>query len=199
MDSDILKFFNKLFYKSDFVYIVIFGFFTNMVEIKKAGQADISLINKLGNIAFTDTYAEILTPDQIAYMLDWMYSEKSLNEQLEQNHVYYIGYLDGVPFGYLSVQRENQTTFHLQKIYLLKEFQKKGLGELLFQKAISHVEEMCPQPCRMILNVNRNNSAKGFYEKMGMQKIDEGNFPIGNGYYMNDYIMGIGINGGFAK
>ena len=170
-----------------------------MVEIKKANQTDIALINKLANIAFPDTYATILTAEQIAYMLDWMYSPVSLQTQMEQGHNYYIGYSDGVPFGYLSVQREDTTTFHLQKIYLLKEFQKKGLGELLFKKAISHIHSVCSNPCRMILNVNRNNTAKTFYERMGMQKIDEGDFPIGNGYYMNDYIMGIGINGGSAK
>jgi hypothetical protein len=28
---------------------------------------------------------------------------------------------------------------------------------------------------------------------MGMTKVDEGDFPIGNGYYMNDYIMGMEI------
>lgn len=40
------------------------------------------------------------------------------------------------------------------------------------------------------LNVNRNNKALHFYEHMGMKKLREGDFPIGNGYYMNDYIMG---------
>ena len=147
-----------------------FTIFTEMIEIKKASRADISLINKLGNIAFTDTYTPILTQEQIVYMLDWMYSQESLAKQFEDGHVYYIGYSDGEPFGYLSVQRENDSTFHLQKIYLLKEFQKKGLGELLFKQAISHVEEMCSSPCRIILNVNRNNSAKGFYEKIGFKE-----------------------------
>ena len=32
-----------------------------------------------------------------------------------------------------------------------------------------------------------------YYEKMGMRKLREGDFPIGNGYYMNDYIMGLNI------
>ncbi len=45
----------------------------------------------------------------------------------------------------------------------------------------------------MELNVNRNNPALGFYEHMGMKKVREGDFPIGNGYYMNDYIMGLDI------
>lgn len=41
------------------------------------------------------------------------------------------------------------------------------------------------------LNVNRNNKALHFYEHKGMKKLREGDFPIGNGYYMNDYIMGL--------
>ena len=41
------------------------------------------------------------------------------------------------------------------------------------------------------LHVNRNNPALGFYKHMGMEKVREGDFPIGNGFYMNDYIMGI--------
>ena len=43
------------------------------------------------------------------------------------------------------------------------------------------------------LNVNRSNRAVRFYEKMGMRKLREGDFPIGDGYYMNDYIMGLEI------
>lgn len=49
------------------------------------------------------------------------------------------------------------------------------------------------EPCLMELNVNRNNKALQFYEYMGMRKLREGDFPIGNGYYMNDYIMGLDI------
>ena len=45
----------------------------------------------------------------------------------------------------------------------------------------------------MELNVNRNNKALQFYAHMGRRKLREGDFPIGNGYYMNDYIMGLEI------
>lgn len=45
----------------------------------------------------------------------------------------------------------------------------------------------------MELNVNRSNRARGFYERMGMKKLREGDFPIGEGYFMNDYIMGIDL------
>ena len=57
-------------------------------------------------------------------------------------------------------------------------------------KAVKYIKEIHPEPCMLELNVNRNNKALHFYEHMGMKKLREGDFPIGNGYYMNDYIMG---------
>ena len=65
--------------------------------------------------------------------------------------------------------------------------------KLLFEQAIKAIKELHPAPCQMRLNVNRQNKALTFYEKMGMTKVDEGDFPIGNGFYMNDYIMGLDI------
>jgi ribosomal protein S18 acetylase RimI-like enzyme len=41
----------------------------------------------------------------------------------------------------------------------------------------------------LTLNVNRDNSALYFYEKMGFLKIGEENIPIGNGYLMEDFIL----------
>ena len=100
---------------------------------------------------------------------------------------------DGEPCGYLSVQQEAEELFHLQKIYVLPRFQGLGVGEFLFRHAVEYVRSVHPAPCRMELNVNRSNRAVRFYEKMGMRKLREGDFPIGDGYYMNDYIMGLEI------
>ena len=88
---------------------------------------------------------------------------------------------------------EGEDLFHLQKIYVLPSFQGKHLGKLLFEQAVKAIKEIHPTPCEMHLNVNRNNKALRFYEYMGMKKVDEGDFAIGNGYYMNDYIMGLTI------
>ena len=81
--------------------------------------------------------------------------------------------------------------FHLKKIYVLHSFKKSNAGNYLFHEAIKYIKKVHPAPCRMELNVNRNNKAVGFYERMGMKIAREGDFHIGNGYYMNDYIMAI--------
>ena len=83
--------------------------------------------------------------------------------------------------------------FHLEKIYVLPYFQKAHCGSFLFRQAIRYIKKAHPAPCRMELNVNRHNKALHFYEHMGMKKVREGDFPIGNGFYMNDYIMGMDI------
>ena len=165
-----------------------------MFKIRKATLEDIEMINHLAWIVFPHTYKEILSPEQMEYMMDWMYSPENLHKQMtEDGHIYYLAFEGDEPAGYLSIQPEGEHTYHLQKIYVLPSFQGKKLGKLLFEQAIKAIKELHPEPCQMRLNVNRQNKALTFYEKMGMKKVDEGDFHIGNGYYMNDYIMGLDI------
>ena len=151
-----------------------------MFTIRKATTEDIPLIHKMAQEVFPATYADILSPDQLDYMMEWMYSITNLHKQMEEE-------------GHISIQPEGEDLFHLQKIYVLPSFQGKHLGKLLFEQAVKAIKEIHPTPCEMHLNVNRNNKALRFYEYMGMKKVDEGDFAIGNGYYMNDYIMGLTI------
>lgn len=163
-----------------------------MFSIRKATTNDIPLIHEMAWVVFPHTYKEILTPEQIDYMMEWMYSEDSLHKQMEKDgHIYYLAFKEDEPAGYLSIQPEGEHVFHLQKIYVLPSFQGMRLGKQLFGQAIKAIKELHPAPCQMRLNVNRQNKALAFYERMGMVKVDEGDFPIGNGYYMNDFIMGM--------
>lgn len=162
------------------------------VQIRRATTADIELIRSVADVAFRATYAEILSAEQMEYMMDMMYSGESLRRQIEiEHHAFYLALLDGRTVGYVSVERQAERLFHLQKIYLLPECQGRHIGERLFECACRHVKSLCTEPCTMELNVNRHNRALGFYERMGMRKVRQGDFAIGNGYYMNDYIMAI--------
>ncbi|MCC8062982.1 MAG: GNAT family N-acetyltransferase [Rikenellaceae bacterium] len=165
-----------------------------MITIRKASVEECRAIQAVADAAFPATYAEILSPGQLDYMMEWMYSGAALRRQmLEEGHTYYIAWDGAAPVGYVSVQRQGEALFHLQKIYVLPGRQGQRIGRLLFERAVRAVKELCPAPCRLELNVNRSNPARGFYEKMGMRIVREGDFPIGGGYYMNDYIMGLDI------
>lgn len=132
----------------------------------------------------------MLTSEQIEYMMHWMYDVENLCRQMEESgHVYFIAYVDEQPAGYVSVRPEEEGLYHLEKIYVLPEFQRAHCGSRLFRQAVSYVKERCPGRCAIELNVNRNNPAMEFYRRMGMHIDRQGDFPIGNGFYMNDYIM----------
>ena len=189
------------------------------IHISKASGEDIMCIHDMAQVVFRHTYREILSPEQMEYMMDWMYSPANLQKQLDEGHVYYIAYRDGKPCGYVSVQPEGiaddgRLLFHLQKIYVLPPEQGHGLGRALFDRAVDHVREAvlareaahvqevaggCTEECvegcgaRIELNVNRNNPSIGFYHHLGLRILRQGDFHIGNGYYMNDYIMGLEV------
>ena len=166
----------------------------SMFTIRKATTDDCALIHRLAQQVFPATYREILTPEQIDYMMEWMYAEKNIRKQMEEEgHVYLLAYEECEAAGYVSVRPDGEALFHLEKIYVLPYFQGAHCGSFLFREAIRYIKDIHPGPCRMELNVNRHNKALHFYEHMGMKKVREGDFPIGNGFYMNDYIMGISI------
>lgn len=168
--------------------------------IRKAGVADIALIGRLADVCFRQTYRDILSAEQLEYMMDWMYSAESLRRQMtEEGHVYFLAELDDEAVGYVSVQPEGTAEdglplWHLQKIYVLPDCQAGGVGRRMFLHALDYVRLQTGGPCRVELNVNRNNPAVGFYEHLGMRRMRQGDFPIGQGYYMNDYIMGIEVD-----
>lgn len=165
-----------------------------MFTVRRAAQSDIDLIRRLADEAFRATYCRILSPAQLDYMLGWMYSPQRLGEEMRQGVAWFVAAYGDDPCGYLSVRQEDAGLFHLEKIYLLSRFQGMGGGEFLFRHAVEYIRSVHPAPCLMELNVNRNNKALHFYERMGMRKLREGDFPIGGGYYMNDYIMGLELN-----
>ena len=170
----------------------------NMDDVHAALQALITQAKKDGMIRASDLNAQLenmqLTPEQIEYMMHWMYDEASLRCQMtKEGHVYFIIHVEGEPAGYVSVRPEDAGVFHLEKIYVLPDFQGCHCGSALFRHAVAYVRRVCPEARAIELNVNRQNPALGFYRRMGMRIDREGDFDIGSEFYMNDYIMGLDI------
>ena len=161
-----------------------------MNTIRIATINDIPLIRHLAEQVFPETYKHIITPAQCDYMMDMMYSETSLRRQMtEEGHIYQLLAVDGEPAGYVSVQPIEADVYELQKIYVLPRFQGRHLGRTLFDAAVSLVKRLHSEPCRIFLHVNRYKKAKTFYEHLGLKVTKQGDYDIGNGYFMNDYIM----------
>ena len=153
-----------------------------------ADEKDIRSIQNLARVTFPATYSSIISAEQIDFMMDMMYSETVLRRELEGGITYLMLLADETPAGFVSYgKQDDKGLFHLHKIYLLPEYQGLGYGREMFLEA---EKEMRKQGARAFeLNVNRHNKALDFYKKMGMSIDRSGDFDIGGGFYMNDYIM----------
>ena len=155
--------------------------------IRQASVEDARIIREIAHVAFRATYATIISQSQIDYMIEWMYSEDTLKKELAGNVTYLLLETDGKNVGYVSFEPEDSSLFHLHKIYLLPEFQGRGYGKVLFNAAEEFMKKSGAEAFE--LNVNRNNKALDFYKHLGMHIARSGDFDIGGGFYMNDYIM----------
>jgi ribosomal protein S18 acetylase RimI-like enzyme len=157
-------------------------------KIKNASVNDISLIHELTFKVWPQTYAAILSQEQISYMLDMMYSEAALKKQMtEEACRFLIVYDDDDPVGFASFSEIKPRIFKLHKIYILSSQQGKGTGKFVLDFIINEIQQQGASALQ--LQVNKYNKAKSFYEKLGFAVIEEADFDIGNGYFMNDYVM----------
>lgn len=160
-----------------------------MIEIKKGQTTDLAIISKLAHDIWPSAYGEILGKDQIEYMLDMIYSLSSLEHQFDiLKHYFILVQENEIPVGFASFSpHEDHTIYHLNKIYVLPDQQGKNIGK----KIISYVTEEIKKAgaTSLQLNVNRYNKALHFYEKLGFKIIRNEDIDIGNGYFMNDYVM----------
>lgn len=158
-----------------------------MFKIRDAGIADISLIRELTYQVWPQTYAALLSAEQIDYMLEMMYSESSLQQQMESGARYILVYENDTPVGFASFQHMESAVYKLHKLYVLPSQQGKGTGRYLLNHIIERIRPA--GAAALQLQVNRNNTAKQFYEKMGFTAIKEIKLDIGGGYVMDDYVM----------
>lgn len=148
-----------------------------MFTIRKATMDDIPLINKMAQVVFPDTYSEILSPEQLDYMMEWMYAPASLRKQMsEEGHIYYIAYKEDEPAGYVSIQPEGEHVFHLQKIYVLPRFQGCRLGKSLFDQAIGAIKEIHPT-LRDAPECEQEQQGTAVLRTHGNEKDRRGGFP----------------------
>ncbi len=167
-----------------------------MLTLRDATLNDVALIRSLADGVWQATYADILSPEQIDYMFEMMYSHEHLTEQMrDKHHHFIIVMLDGEPCAYISIEPQGDSRYNFQKIYARREVQGRGVGRYMIEQGIEWVrrceERLQPEPHDITIElfVNRRNKAVDFYRHMGFEIVDTRDHAIGNDFYMNDYIM----------
>jgi len=158
-----------------------------MTSIQKAHTADISAIQQLAAPVWKLTYKDILSEVQIAYMLNLFYSTSSLQKQMSEGHQFILAVEDEQRKGFADYAELTPSVYKLHKLYVDADQQGKGTGKLLLDYLIQDI--LLNKGTQLEVNVNRNNKALHFYQKNGFEIIREEDIDIGNGYFMNDYVL----------
>ncbi|MEO6282203.1 MAG: GNAT family N-acetyltransferase [Dyadobacter sp.] len=155
--------------------------------IKHATVEDIPVIISVQEKTWEPTYSDILSKEQIDYMFEKIYSFESLKNQMTvAGHHFMILLNQDQPEGFVSVSEDELGKFKLHKIYVLPATQGSGAGKYLLNETENYVRSVGGKV--LVLNVNKYNKAKTFYERMGFQVTGEQDIPIGP-YWMNDFIL----------
>lgn len=159
-------------------------------SIRKATQEDLILVRQIAYGTWPICYKEIVSQDQIQYMLNYMYDLDELKQQHGKGVIFMLLSFENIAAGFIAfekVKREAKTALRVHKLYVLPEFHKKKFGRALLEEAILYAQEN--YLAFLELNVNKQNPAVEFYKRIGFQVSDTMILDIGNGYIMDDYIM----------
>ena len=159
------------------------------MSIREASTSDIPAIRSIARATWPVAYAGIITPAQIAYMLDLMYSETALLDQLQvKGHRFLLGELDGRPIGFAGFEPHHTAgRSRLHKLYVLPAVKGMGVGHALLEAVV--MAAMKAGDSAVELNVNKHNPAKDFYARHGFTIERDEVIDIGHGFVMDDHVM----------
>ena len=160
-----------------------------LLAVRSAVNSDIPAIQEIAHETWPVTYNRIIPLRQVEYMLDQRYSTDILEEEMFLGHSFIIAELNGLAIGFACFKFKEDRIYKLDKLYVSPKSQKVGAGMKLLQEVIRRVIDSGGK--ELILQVNRKNKSVGFYQKMGFEILREQDFHIGDGFYMNDYVMSL--------
>ncbi|MBQ5899371.1 MAG: GNAT family N-acetyltransferase [Alistipes sp.] len=151
-------------------------------------EADVRRLAKVARIVWREANVAFCTPEQVEYMIERYQSFEAISGQLMHGYRYFLIEEGDVIMGYFGVQPQGERLF-LSKFYILKEYR----GRKLFSLGLQYMIDLCKENSleSIYLTVNRNNThAYKVYLAKNFKVIAEEDNPIGEGFEMNDYIMG---------
>ena len=140
----------------------------------------------LAHRIWNDHYPPIIGQKQVDFMLERMYSLESLKDQIyNNNNIFICAFLRSEMVGFISYSKTNEDDYIIHKLYVNTKLHKRGIGRSLFSHVFGNMEFNTIR-----LTVNRQNyTAINFYFRIGfiIEKIID--IDIGEGFFMNDFVM----------
>ena len=155
----------------------------NFVEVE-----DIEEFAKLAYEIWHEYWVELLSPEQINYMVEKFQSKNAVINQIKnENYIYFYIKSDDEKVGYIGMSHKEDYLF-LSKLYIKKEFRHKGIGTKAFEFIKDYGKSSNYDKIVLTVNKQNLNTIKA-YDKWGFKTIDAVVTDIGQGFVMDDYIM----------
>lgn len=154
--------------------------------IKQIGIKDLIVYQKIGRQTFHETFAEANSEENMNTYLEDTFSIDKLSAEFKKpNAACYFAYHDNTLVAYLKlniseVQNEvkKNKTLEIERIYVLKAFQGKKIGQTLLDTAIQIAKTKNID--FIFLGVwEKNPKAIAFYQKNGFMVFDQHIFTLG--------------------
>ncbi len=164
------------------------------MQIRPLRKEELIKVQSIAYRTWPSTFGEILSPEQISYMLKMMYDVSVLESQWQKGHTFLLAEENGQEMGFagFELNYSESPKAKLHKIYLLPAAQGKGIGKALILEVANRAREAGQKS--LLLNVNKyNQKAIEFYQRIGFNEIFKEVIDIGNGYVMDDVVMELGL------
>ena len=156
------------------------------ISIQKITLNEVEALQVISRLTFYETFAEVNTEENMSSYLENDLSLERLSEELNNpNSEFFFASLENEVIGYLkinyeSVQNEQKiaNSIEIERIYVLKEFLGKTIGQLLLEHAFQIAREKGNE--NVWLGVwEQNKRAIRFYQKNGFEEFDKHIFMLG--------------------
>ena len=155
----------------------------NFIEVE-----DYKELEDLADIIWHEYWIDLLSKEQIDYMLKKFQSIEAFENQIQnENYIYFYIQNDTEKIGYIGLSHRENDLF-LSKFYIKRDYRKKGIGSKTFEFIKHYAKELDYKKITLTVNKNNKNTIL-IYQKMGFEKIESVITPIGEGFVMDDYIM----------
>lgn len=170
------------------------------IELKRVSLNDIIELQLIGKQTFADTFSSNNSEENMQLYLSERFAIEKLKTELSDiNSVFYFALLNNKIIGYLKVnfgqaqtEIKDDNALEIERIYVLKEFHGREVGQLLFEKAITISKQRNVD--YVWLGVwEENRRAVRFYQKNGFVTFDKHIFRLGN-EEQTDLMMKLELN-----
>lgn len=157
------------------------------IEIRKVTINDIHSLRKISIQTFYETFSAVNSEENMSKYLDEGFSIEKLKAELcDNNSEFYfathndnlIGYLK-LNFGQSQTELKHENSLEIERIYVLKDFQGKDVGQLLYAQAMN-VARLKNLDYVWLGVWEENTRAINFYEKNGFVEFDKHIFKLVN-------------------